>query len=470
MSESANLSLFLVGIAFAAMAVIVVRNKTVLLGMTIALMFQIGSAGLSAFVYGRIFGLSEYWVSADRLHVFRYCAYGVIAMTCGVALMWWKLRGFGDRLKPVPQRVADAPALPWANRHFAFFCLALGATAMLVRPFVDQIPTLNTAVRLSVNWMKIGVIVAVLTWRLRKDRLPIIFAIAIYLPLAVFNTLASGFSPLSTDLAIPLVLVLGFVSGFNWRSIVITAFASVVLLHMMAGWMGSRMLIRSGWLASFPLTEQIDMFLTTFWSNAVSFDRDPALVQQLLFERIDMSDILEMQVLYQPSIEPFQYGYTIVDGLYALVPRALWPDKPVVAGFAEFISQFTGMVRPEEDQTSLGVPIEFELYANGGPAAVAAGLFLLGLLAAGMERRLVTRTLPLRYLLPLIFALMAISNGVQQIGLVAAAVGSAAGSAYLLARVIEMGFPEYNARLLGLGRFEKAKTGSAFPERRVVTP
>ena len=423
MNSTASLVCLLVGLAVVVVAAIVARNRTVLLGLTLALMFQVGSAGLSAFIYGRLLGLDEGWVNPDRIQVFRYCSLGVLAMAFGVALGWWSLKDFGKRLRPYSYGRSEAHALPWANRDFVFFCLGLGVAAMLLRPLVSEIPTLNTAVRLSTNWMKIGVIVSILAWKLRKDRVALLSAIGVYIPFAVFNTLASGFSPLASDLAIPVVLVVAFLSGITWRSFVVTALASIVLLHLMVGWMSSRTLIRSGALDSFPLAQRAEIFLTSFWSNATAFDRDPAVVQQLLMERIDMSDILEMQVLFQPSVEPFQYGRTILGGLYSFVPRFLWPAKPVVAGYAEFVSQFTGMVRAEDDQTSIGVPVEFELYANGGPIAVAGGLFLLGLLAATMERRLTNPQLTLRQLLPLIFALISISNGIQQITLVAAAIG-----------------------------------------------
>src|SRR5207249_7023589 len=136
-------------------------------------------------------------------------------------------------------------------------------------------------------------------------------------------------------------------------------------------------------------------------------------------------------------------GGTIMDGLYSVIPRALWPDKPIVAGYADFVSRYTGIVRESGDPTSIGVPIQFELYANGGPTFVVIGVFLLFWLCAHFERFVAFYDRSLHILMPSLMLLMCFANGIEQIMLVLATGLAGAGAAFFVAKVIEIFFPQF---------------------------
>jgi hypothetical protein len=76
--------------------------------------------------------------------------------------------------------------------------------------------------------------------------------------------------------------------------------------------------------------------------------------------------------------EPFARGKTISDALLAVVPRMFWPDKPVIAGSANVVSEYTGIEFAEE--TSVGIGHVLEFYINFGTTGVVIGFFVLGLL------------------------------------------------------------------------------------------
>ena len=69
--------------------------------------------------------------------------------------------------------------------------------------------------------------------------------------------------------------------------------------------------------------------------------------------------------------------------LIAIVPRALWPDKPLSFGGSEFVSRFTGMRFGTE--TSIGLHPLFEFYVNFGPLGAVVGLLLLGIVAGMLD-------------------------------------------------------------------------------------
>lgn len=73
----------------------------------------------------------------------------------------------------------------------------------------------------------------------------------------------------------------------------------------------------------------------------------------------------------------FKYGATIVDAAIAVIPRALWPDKPVGAGSGKMVSDATGIEFAAG--TSIGVGQVLEFYYNFGTYAVIAGGVLWGI-------------------------------------------------------------------------------------------
>lgn len=103
----------------------------------------------------------------------------------------------------------------------------------------------------------------------------------------------------------------------------------------------------------------------------------------------------------------------------------------------------------ETDETSIGVPLQMELYANGGPLWVIGGLFFFAYACARLERMVITENRPLHVLLASIMALMAFGGGIQQIMLVLASTLAGAGAIFALARFIENSAPKLHRRLLG---------------------
>jgi hypothetical protein len=96
------------------------------------------------------------------------------------------------------------------------------------------------------------------------------------------------------------------------------------------------------------------------------------------------------------------YGGTV--SLWALIPRAIWPDKPGVGGGGTLVSELTGLAFGEG--TSVGAGQVLEFYANFGWIGILVGFSALGALlmhldrgimrafSAGDQRGLILRALP----------------------------------------------------------------------------
>jgi hypothetical protein len=162
-----------------------------------------------------------------------------------------------------------------------------------------------------------------------------------------------------------------------------------------------------------------------------------------------MSDLLACQFLHQPETEPYAHGKTFLNAGVALIPRALWPGKPQIAGGSEFVGRFTGIVRPEGDTTSVGLPYQFELYANGGPWLVVIGLFAIGYLSGRLELSLFRNFSSLGKLLALAVATLTVCDGGQRSNVVLPSMVAASLSAYVLGWCLEQIVPEFASGVLG---------------------
>ena len=62
------------------------------------------------------------------------------------------------------------------------------------------------------------------------------------------------------------------------------------------------------------------------------------------------------------------YGDSLREGLIALVPRIVWPDKPVFGGSPKIVSEMTGLQLNQD--TSFGIGQVMEFYIKIGRAHV----------------------------------------------------------------------------------------------------
>ena len=76
-------------------------------------------------------------------------------------------------------------------------------------------------------------------------------------------------------------------------------------------------------------------------------------------------------------------GESVWEGLLSLVPRLLWPDKPVFGGSPQIVSKMTGL--HFSPNTSIGVGNVMEFQINFGIPGVVIGFFVLGWLIGMLD-------------------------------------------------------------------------------------
>jgi len=81
----------------------------------------------------------------------------------------------------------------------------------------------------------------------------------------------------------------------------------------------------------------------------------------------------------------FLNGQSITDGIIALIPRAMWSDKPTTAGSGQTVAEMTGLELNQD--TSWGVGNVMEFYINFGIPGVVFGFLILGWLIGTLDLR-----------------------------------------------------------------------------------
>ena len=127
-----------------------------------------------------------------------------------------------------------------------------------------------------------------------------------------------------------------------------------------------------------------------FWVNA-SFDKwgqvldagnqdDVTLLVQQTLGRFSLLSQAAQVWQFTPSIVPFQEGQLYSYMLITLVPRFLWPDKPIVNDANRFYQVAYGITREENlDQVSIAVGVLAESYIGFGWYGVIGIMLLLGI-------------------------------------------------------------------------------------------
>ena len=140
-----------------------------------------------------------------------------------------------------------------------------------------------------------------------------------------------------------------------------------------AVWRGDATQVRVN--ASFDALKDITLF------NPSNEDHLEALDQRLnqnYFVGLAATRIEAGQVKYL-------YGRSLYEGFLALIPRALWPTKPVEAGSPKIVSEMTGLTLAAG--TSFGVGNVMEFHINFGIPGLIIGFLLFGMILGRLDRK-----------------------------------------------------------------------------------
>lgn len=263
------------------------------------------------------------------------------------------------------------------HRSLPALYLSAGAGSYLLLSSLGSVPTVTALVASGQYLFVAGLCLQCwISWhRQEKHKFLQWFGLAFTLPfITILSRGFMGYGAMAT------LIVCTFVAGFlrpRWKIVL----ASTVLLYVgfsfYVNYMRDRNEIRMtvwGGQSLVDRIEKIGMTLGTFeWF-------DPHSEQHLrrIDERLNQNVFVGAAVNLMQYSENYAYGKTIGDAVLALVPRALWPDKPIEAGSGKLVSEYTGITFSEG--TSVGIGQVLEFYINFGTLGVVTGFLFFGVM------------------------------------------------------------------------------------------
>jgi hypothetical protein len=296
--------------------------------------------------------------------------YGAIAFAFGSLV----LAPFLLKVGLVPTAGASVPVDPRLPKAY----LLIGAASYaLLSLGVGAIPSATAVVATGQQLTIVGLGLCCWSeWR-RGSRSRLIFWIVVTLLLPLVTVVTQGFIGYG---AVAALTVLIFVSQFvKARPLVLTAGLLLVYLGLsvFVTYMRDRRNIRDTVWGGQPLQARLIQLQKTAsdfeWFDYTNIDHLSAVDI-----RLNQSYLAGLAVSRLSDSGEYAHGQTLWEALIALIPRAVWPDKPLDAGSGKMVSEYTGLRFAEG--TSVGIGHVMEFYVNFGTLGTIAGFLAMGTL------------------------------------------------------------------------------------------
>jgi hypothetical protein len=298
-----------------------------------------------------------------------------IGSVCFVGGVW--LARFGNA-NILVQRAAD-------RHRFWLFCLIGGSIFTYGLGFLRSIPSLGAIVENGGGIWFLGVMFGLQAALYRGDHKWTVFWLAALVVYPVTGLLFSGFLSYATRAAIIVFCGLIITIRSPWRVIMGIGLVTVLGLTIFVNYFAHRDAIRDAVWGGTSLENRMDVVKDAF-TNLEVFDLYNGNHQIALDQRLNQNFFvgLAAQRIEEGQVN-YLYGRSVWEALLALIPRALWPDKPVFGGSPKIVAEMTGL--DLSPTTSWGVGQVMEFYINFGIFGLIGGFLLLGWGLGTLDRK-----------------------------------------------------------------------------------
>jgi len=135
--------------------------------------------------------------------------------------------------------------------------------------------------------------------------------------------------------------------------------------------------------------ERVDARIDQLQNTLINYEWfDPRLTDHLnrIERRLNQNHLVGAAVVsLRDGYVEHANGGTLADAVLAVIPRALWPDKPEFGGSGDIVSRYTGF--QFAFGTSVGVGQVMEFYINFGTPGVILGFLAVGWMIGTVDRR-----------------------------------------------------------------------------------
>jgi len=312
---------------------------------------------------------------------FREATYGVVAFTIG-NLIFANLFISSKRVSAYNAEYKNKLINSKLPKRYFYFGLI--SYYILSKLFI-RFPTFDAIISAAQQLIVVGVCLNCWqAWQQKNKRRFVRWIIFSFL-FPFLNIVMQGFIGFGT---IMLLIVLLFCAKFfqpKWKLLFIGIFLIYFGMSFYLTYMREKAYLRSMFWAD--ESRNISKRIALFWNSFKDMEWfNPFNLEHLLKidERMNQNLYIGAVVDYigRGKIN-YAGGKTIYNAFLALIPRAIWKEKPIYAGGSELVSKYTGLEFSEGASIAIGQVMEF--YINFSSWGVIIGFLILGIFVAKID-------------------------------------------------------------------------------------
>ncbi len=219
----------------------------------------------------------------------------------------------------------------------------------------------------------------------RRDRKWIAIWLGLLAIYPIVMLVLGGFLSFGSTAVTVVLSILAISTRSHWKVTAGFIVAVVLGFNVFLSYFQHRDAIRDAAWGGAPLEQRIERSWNMLMDTGL-FDSSNEAHLNALDQRLNQNYFAGLAALrIEQGQAEYLHGRSIWEGVIAVVPRALWPDKPVTAGSPKIVSEMTGLIL--SDTTSFGVGNVMEFQINFGVPGVIGGFVILGWLMGSLDRR-----------------------------------------------------------------------------------
>ncbi|HUJ71555.1 MAG TPA: hypothetical protein VLZ30_04885 [Verrucomicrobiae bacterium] len=273
---------------------------------------------------------------------------------------------------------------PWRPRVLRIYTLVGIGSYVAMAVGASRVPSLTAVLSAGFNFVLVALCLAMWYAQLRGEhtRQHLLLAAAFALPF--FTMVTQGFLGYGVGY---LILVFSFyllLSRHRVKLLLVSLPLAFFALSFYVTYMRDRNEIRETVWGGQAYESRVD----AIWHMCTTMELfDPLDPKHLgrIDVRLNQNRLVGTAALRLQNMRGYAHGETLWMALIAIIPRAIWADKPEYAGSMDLVSKYTGITF--QQGTSVGMGPIFELEINFGSIGVFLGMLLLGVLLGVADRR-----------------------------------------------------------------------------------
>ena len=314
-------------------------------------------------------------VEAERvIQGFHYSTLGIVGFAVGAVVF----APFIVRAIEPPRSHTSAAERRLPDARLPATYVLIGITSYLVlSPLLGRIPTVSALAGATTQLVIAGFCLGLWYFWFAGQKRKFLFLLLLAFALPMVTILRQGFLGYG---AVALITIVAFIAVFyrpRWKLVVMGLAVAYLGFSFYVTYMRDRGELRASVWGGQSAVERIARLSQTLtgieWFNPA----DPNHILRVT-GRLNQNYLVGAAVeRIETGSRDLANGETVWHAVLSLIPRVVWPEKPLRAGSPDIVTNYTGITFAEG--TSVGIGQVMEFYINFGSIGVILGFVVLGM-------------------------------------------------------------------------------------------